>query len=155
VVHSCRRYEWSNALACSATSSQLMLATHLKQHPRPPKKKQALSLKRSQLRQLVEWLARSSAQERIEMRGLDPRREDLALPTGIVLLTWMESCGMSQLRFATGSLREGLVIDHLLRHHEKIRKIEDPWEAFSGMNGDSLSFKRASVLLSSLAEDSR
>ena len=112
-----RRYRWRHAVGSSATTEQLVAAANLLANGRAAKRKPRLSISRQSLRRLVRWLAESTAAERMRLPGLDPRREDLALPTGVVLLTWMEACNVSRLQYAPGSLREGLVLDYLIRHH--------------------------------------
>ena len=92
---------------------------------------------RRALADLVAWLSRSTARERMQLPGLDPRREDLALPAGMALLTWMEACDVSTVRYASGSIREGLVIDYLLRHDAAGpgRRIDDLSSDLFGANG--------------------
>ncbi len=138
VARAVRRHRWRQALGSSATLQQLLLAAYVQDHRRLPKKKQGLTISQRSLRRLLDWLAVSTARERIQLPGLDPRREDLALTTGLALLTWMEHCGISRLRYATGSLREGLVIEYLLRHHQRIRRIENPLMDLIGTNGTTL-----------------
>jgi exopolyphosphatase/guanosine-5'-triphosphate,3'-diphosphate pyrophosphatase len=115
VIRALRRHRWQQALGSSATISQLIMAAYLRTHRRPPRETSRLSMTQSALRRLVQWLAESTAKERVELPGLDPRREDLALPTGMALLAWMEGCGVARLYAAPGSLREGLVMDYLMR----------------------------------------
>lgn len=128
IARSVRRHRWRTAVGSSATIYQLMLAAHLRAHRLPLRPKDHLQVTRRELEQLVEWLSTSRSAERIRLQGLDPRREDLALPTGMALLAWMEQCGVSRLRYADGSVREGLVIDYLIRHHQRrsASPIEDP-----------------------------
>ena len=135
VIRALRRHRWREALGSSATISQLMMAAYLRTHRRIPKEKHRLSISRRALRRLVEWLSTSTAAERIRLPGVDPRREDLMLPTGTALLAWMEGCGVSRLRFAPGSLREGLVVDHLIRHHQRVQRIDHPLTELFGLNG--------------------
>ena len=133
VIRALRRCRWREALGSSATISQLMMAAYLETHRRPPTEKHRLSISRRTLRRLVEWLSTSTAAERIRLPGVDPRREDLMLPTGIALLAWMEGCGVSRLRFAPGSLREGLVVDYLIRHHQRVQRIDNPLTELFGL----------------------
>jgi len=135
VVQAVRRHRWHGALGSSATIYQLMMAAHLRTHRHPPHGKHRLSISQPALRRLVTWLSTSTATERRQLDGLDPRREDLALPTGIALLAWMEGCRIARLRYAPGSIREGLVIDYLLRHHERIQRIDNPLEELFSTNG--------------------
>ena len=136
-VAALRRRRWIQAVGSSATIAQLMLAAHLRHHRHPPKHKRQLHLTPSALRTLVEWLATSTAEARIRLPGVDPRREDLMLPTGVVLLSWMEQCGVSTLRYAPGSVREGLVIDYLIHHHrhQARQRFEHPLDEMLSTNG--------------------
>lgn len=121
------RHRWRRALGSSATIAQLAMAAYWQQHHKRPRAKQSLILTRRALRELTAWLATSTAKERIQLPGLDPRREDLALTTAVTLLVWMEGCRVSTLRYAPGSLREGLVMDYLIRHHQRqTQRFESP-----------------------------
>jgi exopolyphosphatase/guanosine-5'-triphosphate,3'-diphosphate pyrophosphatase len=124
VARAMRRFRWRQALGSSATIGQLLTAAHRMTHRREPSGTTRVSITRPSLRRLVQWLSTSTAEQRMQLPGLDPRREDLALTTGIVLLTWMEACGVARLRYAPGSLREGLVLDYLIRHHQRRRRME-------------------------------
>lgn len=136
VARALRRHRSPTALGSSATIAQLMMAASHRTPRRSRTKHQRLVISRQSLRRLVEWLSGSTAGERIRLEGVDPRREDLLLPTGIALLTWMERCGVSRLRYAPGSLREGLVIDYLIRHMQRRRlTIEPPPTDLLGVNG--------------------
>lgn len=116
VAAAVRRNGWGQALGGSAIIDQLMLAARFRKTGRRHASSR-LSLTRRSLQELVDWLARSTARQRKRLRGLDPRREDLALPAAVTLLVWMEQCGVKRLTLAGGSLREGLVLDHMLWHH--------------------------------------
>ena len=122
VVQAVQRHPWQRAVGSSATIAQVMAAASfdedgpkisrwLKNHP--------LQVRQGQLQHLLERLECSSADVRIQLPGVDPRREDLMLPTGIALLEWMQGCRIRTLRYAPGSLREGLVMDYLIRHRQR------------------------------------
>ncbi len=137
VAKALRRHHWGQTFGSSATIYQLMLAAYLRTHRKASRVKRRLSMSRRALQQLVVWLARSTAAQRLQLEGLDPRREDLALATGVALLGWMEACRITMLRYAPGSLREGLVIDYLIRHRQgRIpQRLADPLEELFGLNG--------------------
>jgi exopolyphosphatase/guanosine-5'-triphosphate,3'-diphosphate pyrophosphatase len=136
VVRGLRGHRWRQALGSSATIYQLMMASHLRRYRRLPASKDRLAISQRSLRELVAWLSVSTAAERTHLPGLDPKRQDLALPTAIALLAWMEGCGVSALAYAPGSIREGLAVDYLLRHHQgRTRRIPHPLEALFGANG--------------------
>lgn len=125
VARAVRRRRWRLVLGSSATLYQLLVATHVRERGKLPKKREALTVTPAALRRMVAWLIEARMTDRIRLEGVDPRREDLILPTAITLLAWMEGCGVARLRYAPGSLREGLVIRRFLRHHER------PTRAFS------------------------
>jgi len=73
---------------------------------------QSLTVSQETLRAFLQWLARSRASARRRLPGVDPRREEWLLPAGMTLLTWMERCGIRQVSYAPGSLRDGIVVDY-------------------------------------------
>lgn len=100
-----RRYRWTEAVGGSAAIAQVVAAARAVQAGR------STTITRPALRRLAAWLAERTADDRRGLSGVDPRRQDLLLPTAIALLTWMEACGVTRLRYAPGSLREGLVVE--------------------------------------------
>jgi exopolyphosphatase/guanosine-5'-triphosphate,3'-diphosphate pyrophosphatase len=110
VVREIRRHRWHRAFGSSATIHQLMAAAHFLAH-RKFAGANFLSIRQRSLRRLVRWLSTSTAAQRRRLTGLDPRREDLALATGLALLALMEGCGITTMYFAPGSLREGLALN--------------------------------------------
>lgn len=111
VIRAIRRRSWRHSLGGSFMTRELTLAAYGLQRRQPPSEERRFSISRRSLRRLVDWLSTSTARERRRLPGVDPRREDLLLATGIVLLTWMEGCRVARLRYAPGSLREGLFVD--------------------------------------------
>jgi exopolyphosphatase/guanosine-5'-triphosphate,3'-diphosphate pyrophosphatase len=136
VLRAVRRHRWTNALGSSATIAQVMAAGAWLTCHQVPVKTSRLAVSRAALVRLIGWLVDSTASERIQLPGLDPRREDLALSTAVTLLAWMEGCGISTLRYASGSLREGLVLNYLLQHRQKlVGDLEWPLSGLFGSNG--------------------
>ncbi len=135
-----KRHRWHQTLGSSATIQQVLTAAYLFSHRGKVKPPAAFWVSQRVLRQFVRWLSTSRAQERVEIPGLDPRRQDLALSTGIALLEWMEGCKIGKIRHAPGSLREGLVVDYLIRHHQKrSRQAFDSIADLIASNGSSAS----------------
>ncbi len=118
IARTVRRYRWQQVFGSSATIHQLMVAARLRTHGRLPRNLDRVSVTQAALRGLVDWFAHATAKERMLLDGLDPRRHDLALTTGLTLLAWMEACGVTALPFAPGSLREGLIMDYRIRYHQ-------------------------------------
>ncbi len=109
VAKAVRRHRCRVALGGSAMIRQLLLASYWRARRRLPADEARLSIHRRTLAEIVAWLSSSTARERVRMRGLDPRREHLVLPTSLALLTWMDACGVPAIRYAPGSIREGLL----------------------------------------------
>jgi exopolyphosphatase/guanosine-5'-triphosphate,3'-diphosphate pyrophosphatase len=122
VVRALRRHRWRQGLGGSAMICQLLETAARLAGARPPGRSGKRSITRAALRRLVERLSSATAAERRRLPGLDPRREDLALPTGAALLTLMEAAGVRSLTAGSGSLREGLVVDYLIRRRRRSRR---------------------------------
>lgn len=115
IVRALRRHRWRRALGGSAMIYHVMRAAHRRRHRRPPASPHRLTIAQQSLRELTAWLSGSTAAARERLPGLDPGREDQALAATIALLSWMEGCGIATLRYAPGSIREGLVMDARMR----------------------------------------
>ncbi|MBI4598542.1 MAG: hypothetical protein HY737_09110 [Candidatus Omnitrophica bacterium] len=96
----CRR-RWREALGSSGLIRQVIIAVR-RSSDRP--------MTHASLQRFSAWLSRSTAAQRRRIPGIDPRRQDLLLATSVTLLAWMQRWGVGRLRFAPGSLREGLLI---------------------------------------------
>jgi exopolyphosphatase/guanosine-5'-triphosphate,3'-diphosphate pyrophosphatase len=120
VIGKVRRYRWTRVLGSSAVIHHVIKAAWFRDHPRTALGKRP-SISQRALRRFVTWLSTSTAAERLRLRGIDPHREELALPTALALLAWMEGCGVSTLLDAPGSLREGLVIEWVRKHRARGR----------------------------------
>jgi exopolyphosphatase/guanosine-5'-triphosphate,3'-diphosphate pyrophosphatase len=141
IARAIRRYRWRQAWGASAMIGQLLMAEALHHEERRRRAMpDRLTISRAALARLVERVAASTAHERMQIPGLDPRREDFALAAAIVLLTWMDTCRIQRLHFAQGSLREGLVVDYVLRHFARQAKlqIDDPAARLFAANGAKL-----------------
>jgi len=109
VARALRRRHRRVALGSSSTIGQLMRMIGARRHGRCPARARPLTVSRRSLREAVAQLAGPTASERRRLPVTDPRHRDLLLATGMALLTWMEGCGVSVVRYAPGSLREGLL----------------------------------------------
>ncbi len=124
------RHRWKAVIGTSATIQQLLIVATARKRGLRKVKSQSPLVAREDLKKLVMWLKTSTASMRKRLPGLDPKREDLALTTGVTLLEFMDACRIAAIQHAPGSLREGLVIDYLIRHHKRRSK---PFERFEGM----------------------
>lgn len=122
VARALRGRRWRQAIVSSATVYQLMEASHRLRHPQAEDKPVRLTLTQPVLRRWVEWLSQTTARQRMRLKGIDPKRQDVLLPTAVALLSWMERCGVSTVVHRTGSLREGLIVDYLARHYGAVSR---------------------------------
>ena len=116
VVRSLHRRRWRRVIVSSATIYQLMLAAYRAAHPPGSEKPRRLSMTQHALRWWVGWLSQSTAQQRARLKGVDPKRQEVLLPTAVVLLSLMERCRISRVIHRAGSLREGLVLHYWQRY---------------------------------------
>jgi exopolyphosphatase/guanosine-5'-triphosphate,3'-diphosphate pyrophosphatase len=77
-----------------------------------------------QLQRVRKQIVERTLEQRLHIPGLDPRRADLA-PAGVVLLdTLLQRLGADEITLCSYSLREGLVIDYIDRHHRQIAQAD-------------------------------
>jgi exopolyphosphatase/guanosine-5'-triphosphate,3'-diphosphate pyrophosphatase len=86
------------------------------------------------LRESIQMLCRLPLAERRNVPGMDPNRADIILGGGAILLTVMESLGAEKMTTSERGLRDGILMDHLLREDEARQHIQ------------SLSVRRRSIL---------
>lgn len=66
-------------------------------------------LEREKLEELVKKLARLSAQERVDMLGVEPKRAETVVSGGLALLEILIALNVKKMRACTAALREGIV----------------------------------------------
>lgn len=87
------------------------------------------TLSRSALSQLVADLLESRAADRATIKGLDDQRKDQILAGAILANELFRRLDIKQMELCRSALREGILIDHLLRHRPELRirrEVPDP-----------------------------
>jgi exopolyphosphatase / guanosine-5'-triphosphate,3'-diphosphate pyrophosphatase len=74
-------------------------------------------LRRQRLKALLDLLMTRTAQERAHMISGDPKRADIIVAGGFVLLEIMSEVGLDYLFVSRRGLRDGLMVDLLQRHY--------------------------------------
>ena len=92
------------------------------------------SFKAIDLREAVSSLCRMTLDERRRVPGMDSNRADIILGGAAILLTLMETCGMERMTVSDRGLRDGILLDHLLREETAREEFE------------SISVRRRSIL---------
>ncbi len=72
-------------------------------------------LSRVHLQQLLPVLCSLSLEERRKVPGLNPARADIIIAGAVILQTLMEALGVRSVRVAERGLRDGLLVDYLVR----------------------------------------
>ena len=68
------------------------------------------------LREVVKMLGAMPLKERRRVPGLNPERADIVLAGGAILEAFMQALDIPAIRISDRGLREGLLMDYLLRH---------------------------------------
>ncbi len=92
------------------------------------------SFRLGDLRDVMHMLCRLPLDERRKVAGMDPNRADIILGGGAIILTLMESLSIERLTVSDRGLREGILLDHVLRGDE------------ARQNFERLSVRRRSIL---------
>ncbi|MGE0449007.1 MAG: HD domain-containing protein [Vicinamibacterales bacterium] len=77
-----------------------------------------------QIRRVRKLLCESSLQKRLLIPGLDPRRADIAVAGSILIDTILRTLDADEITLCDLSLREGIVLDYVARHHKEIAQAE-------------------------------
>ena len=83
---------------------------------RPPLKLHGYRLTRQRLDTVVEKLIALTPAQRRELSPLNERRAEIIVPGALILQTTMQMLGAQELLLSERALREGLIVDWMLRH---------------------------------------
>ena len=84
--------------------------------PRPPLKLQGYRLSRERIDQLISRLVLMTPEQRKALPGLNERRAEIIVPGALILQTAMEMLQVQDLLVCDRALREGLLVDWMLRN---------------------------------------
>ena len=109
-----RAYRIDLAIGSSGTIRNVadVAARHV--HQRPLQQDDVLTY--AHLQQVVALLAALSLEERRKVPGLQPERADIILAGAAILDAFMQELGVTDLHVSEHGLREGLLVDYLLKH---------------------------------------
>jgi len=100
-----------------ATSGTAMAVGALlaSEEPRSPLKMQGYTVSRDRLERLVQRLATLTPAQRRQLPAINDRRAEIIFPGALILLTAMRMLGAPELVLSERALREGLILDWMLR----------------------------------------
>lgn len=84
--------------------------------PRPPLRMQGYRVSKERLDQLVEQLLQLTPAQRRALPALNERRAEIIVPGALILQTAMAMLGARELVVSERALREGLIVDWMLRN---------------------------------------
>jgi exopolyphosphatase/guanosine-5'-triphosphate,3'-diphosphate pyrophosphatase len=82
------------------------------------------SLSAADLHRTRKLLVSLNLSKRLRLPGLDPRRADLIVAGAILLDTLVRRLGVEEITLCEFALREGLILDYIRRHQERIARAE-------------------------------
>ncbi len=83
---------------------------------KPPLKLQGYRLAKERIDELVEGLVAMTPEQRRELSAINERRAEIIVPGALILQTAMEMLGAPELVVCDRALREGLIVDWMLRN---------------------------------------
>ena len=83
---------------------------------RPPLKLHGYRVSRQRLDRVVEKLVAMTPEQRRELSPINDRRAEIIVPGALILQTTMQMLGVDELALSERALREGLIVDWMLRH---------------------------------------
>ncbi|MFN5194888.1 MAG: Ppx/GppA phosphatase family protein [Cyanobacteriota bacterium] len=83
---------------------------------RPPLRLQGYRLSRERIDQLISRLLALTPEQRRTLAGINERRADILVPGALILQTAMAMLGVRELVICERALREGLIVDWMLRN---------------------------------------
>ncbi|NDC34362.1 MAG: Ppx/GppA family phosphatase [Synechococcaceae bacterium WB9_2_112] len=103
-------------LVATSGTAMALAALAAAEDPRPPLKLQGYRLSRERIDQLVNRLVALTPQQRRELPALNERRAEIIVPGALILQTTMASLQIPELVICERALREGLIVDWMLRN---------------------------------------
>ena len=90
----------------------------------PPTELRNLRVPAKQIRRLRKDVRNMSLENRLAIPGLDPRRADLVVAGTVLLDTLLRRLGAEELMLCDLALREGLILDYILRNRRQIAQVD-------------------------------
>lgn len=113
-IRDLRAYRLDLAFGSSGTIENLADITTRMVHKRRPQPDDVLQYRH--LKQAIDMLGALPLEERRKVPGLNPERADIIMAGAAILDVFMQELALSELRVSDRGLREGLLMDYLLRH---------------------------------------
>ena len=104
------------ALVATSGTAMAIGALAASEDVRPPMRMHGYRLSRQRLDRVVDRLVAMTPEQRRELSSLNDRRAEIIVPGALILQTTMQMLGVDELLLSERALREGLIVDWMLRH---------------------------------------
>jgi exopolyphosphatase/guanosine-5'-triphosphate,3'-diphosphate pyrophosphatase len=133
-VRRVRKQGFDMALGSAGTITTLADIVARRSGDPPVSSQRNATFRFNDLRDAVQMLCRLPLEERRKVPGMDTNRADIILGGAAIVLTLMEAFGADRMTLSERGLRDGILLDHLLRGDEARQRFQ------------SLSVRRRSIL---------
>ena len=114
-----RKTGFRTCVGSSGTIQSLSMVHEAAIQGREPVRSGHRILTRRGLKLVNRLLRRTTLKEKMKIAGLDPRRRDIAVAGGLLLSWILKRTGADEILVGERGLREGVLLDYILRHGEK------------------------------------
>ena len=104
-------------LVATSGTAMALAALAAAEDGRPPLKLQGYRLSKARIDQQIARLLAMSAEQRKTLTAINERRAEIIVPGALILQTAMEMLQVKELVVCDRALREGLIVDWMLRNH--------------------------------------
>lgn len=104
------------ALVATSGTATAIGALAASEDDRPPLRMHGYRLSRQRLDRVVDRLVAMTPEQRRELPCLNDRRAEIIVPGALILQTTMQMLDVDELLLSERALREGLIVDWMLRH---------------------------------------
>lgn len=115
-----QNFKIARAIGTSGSILNLVEMLHLQKHNQEILKHNNYKVKSSDLWAQHLKLIKTDAKERLKIKGLDPKRQDLIIPASVVLNTLLKKLKIPELVLCEDAVREGMIFDYVERNKKKI-----------------------------------
>jgi len=121
ILPSFKTLSYNQVIGSAGTLNNLAAMAHYRKEKESSTLPRNLTLTREALEELYEKLKKSTPEERLKMRGLDPKREDLITSGAALIFTLMKQFEVSEIQICDKAIREGVVYDFIAHNRVRIK----------------------------------
>ncbi len=103
-------------LVATSGTAMALGALAASEDDRPPLKLHGYKVSKQRLNRVVDRLAVMTPEQRRGLAAINDRRAEIIVPGSLILQTTMQMLGVDELILSERALREGLIVDWMLRH---------------------------------------